>query len=129
MNTLEVRSGSPYEDKIGFSRARKVGNQIAISGSAPILSDGTNAFPEDAYSQALRCFEVIQEALEKAGGSLEGVIRTRIYLVRQDIWQDVARAHGEFFKGINPASTFIVVAGLLNDEWLVEIEADAVLEP
>lgn len=118
-----ISSGSPFEESIGFSRAVRVGNQIFVSGTAPIGAPQ----PTDPYGQAKLCLHIIQKALEEAGASLNDVVRTRTYLTNRDDYEEVARAHGEFFGEIRPASTMIVVAGLLAENWLVEIEADAVI--
>jgi enamine deaminase RidA (YjgF/YER057c/UK114 family) len=123
-----VSSGSPYEEPAGFSRARRIGRIIAVAGTAPIAPDGSTAHPGDAYRQALRCLEIIGTALNDLGASRENVIRTRVYLTDAARWREVARAHGEHFANIRPVSTFVEVKGLLDEEWLVEIEADAVLE-
>ena len=86
------------------------------------------AAPGDAYGQAKRCLEIIKQVVEEAGGSLRDVVRTRMYVTDVDCWEDVARAHGEYFSEIRPAATMVVVTGLVRDDWLVEIEAEAVLE-
>lgn len=122
-----VSSGSPYEEPTGFSRARRIGNLIAVSGTAPINPDGSTAAPGDPYRQALRCLEIIEKALGELGAGLENVIRTRVYLTDASRWQKVARAHGEYFGEVRPACTFVEVSQLLDKEWLVEIEADAVI--
>jgi len=123
-----VSSGSPYEPIIGFSRAVRVGNIIAVGGSAPIGPDGKNVGVGDPAAQTRRCIEVIRIALENAGARLEDVIRTRTFFTRQSDWEAIGRAHGEAFGTIRPASTMAIVKGLIDDEWLVEIEADAVVE-
>ena len=123
-----ISSGSPYEKPIGFSRAVRCGNLIAVAGTAPILPDGANAFPGDAYRQTKRCLEIIKRAVEQAGGTLAQVIRTRVMLTDMSRWKDVGRAHGEFFGDIRPACTFLEVKGLIDPEWLVEIEADCVVD-
>lgn len=127
MERLLVSSGSPYEEPIGFSRAVRVGNLIAVAGTAPVGADGKTAHPGDAYGQTLRCLEIIAAAIEEAGGKLENVVRTRMFLTRSEIWQDVGKAHGEYFGKIRPASTMLVVNSLLSPEWLVEIEADCIV--
>lgn len=126
MRRTSILSGSPYESKIGFSRAVRVGNRVLISGTAPIWPDGS--CDSDPLIQARRCLESILDALHRAGGSAEQIVRTRIYLTDRAYSAAVSRAHGEVFADIRPAATMIVVAGLLDDRWKVEIEAEAVLE-
>ena len=127
MSRVNVGSGSPYEDPIGFCRAVRIGDTIAVSGTAPITDDGTTASPGDLYGQTKRCLQIIKAAIESAGGTLEDVIRTRIYLIDISRWQEAAKAHGEVFSAIKPASTFCQVAALIDKDWLVEIEADCVV--
>lgn len=122
-----VSSGSSYEPVIGFSRAVKVGSTIAVSGTAPIGTDGKTVGAGDPAAQTRRCLEIIIAAIEQLGGSARDVIRTRTYITRVEDWEKIGRAHGEFFADIRPASTMVKVAGLLDPAWLVEIEADAVL--
>ena len=124
-----ISSGSPYEKSVGFSRAVRMGKRICVAGTAPIAADGSAAFPGDAYRQTRRCLEIIKRAIEEAGGSLTDVIRTRVYLTKAETWPEVAKAHGEYFSSIRPACTFVEVSRLLDPQWLVEIEADAELEP
>jgi enamine deaminase RidA (YjgF/YER057c/UK114 family) len=123
-----VSSGSPYEEPTGFSRARRIGRLIAVAGTAPIAPDGSPAHPGDLYRQTLRCLEIVEKALSDLGARRENVIRTRVYLTDAARWREAARAHGEYFREIRPACTFVEVKGLLEPEWLVEVEADAVLE-
>ena len=123
-----ISSGSPFEKPIGFSRAVRIGTTIAISGTAPIAPGGGTAYPGDLYRQTRTCIEIMKAAIEKAGGSLEHVIRTRIMLTDIDLWQEAARAHGDFFSEIRPASTFVEVSRFINKDWLVEMEADCVVE-
>lgn len=127
MNRKNISSGSSYEDTIGFSRAVRIGNTIAVSGTAPIKPDGSTAGIGDAYAQTLCCLQIIEKAIKGAGGELMDVIRTRVMLTDITKWQDAGRAHAEFFREIKPSCTFIEVKGLINEEWLVEIEADCVI--
>ncbi|RAQ95254.1 RidA family protein [Thermogemmatispora tikiterensis] len=122
-----VSSGSPYEPVIGFARAVRLGNMIAVSGTAPLGPDGKTVAPGDAAAQTRRCLEIMQAALNQLGADLSTVIRTRIFLVHAEDWEQVGRVHGEFFGAVRPASTMVQVARLLDPQWLVEIEADALL--
>src|SRR5262249_707476 len=100
---------------------------IAVSGTAPIAPDGKGTVGRDVYSQTMRCLEIIRQALADAGGSIEDVTRTRIMLTDMALWRDAARAHGEYFGAVRPACTVGQVAGFIDPEWLVEIEADAIV--
>jgi enamine deaminase RidA (YjgF/YER057c/UK114 family) len=124
MPRKNIASGSPYEKEIGFSRAVRTSNRIIVSGTAPIMPDGSTATPGDAYGQAKRCLEIIKKAVEDAGGTLRDVVRTRIYVTDASRWEEIGRAHGEFFANIRPAATMIVVNRLIREDWLVEIEAE-----
>jgi enamine deaminase RidA (YjgF/YER057c/UK114 family) len=121
-----VSSGSPFEPGIGFSRAVRAGQIVAVSGTAPIAPDGSVACPGDIYGQTRRCLEIIADAVVDAGLSLDTVVRTRIMLTDVSQWEAAARAHAEFFAAIRPATTFVEVHGFINREWLVEVEADCV---
>jgi enamine deaminase RidA (YjgF/YER057c/UK114 family) len=123
-----ISSGSPYEPKVGMSRAVRVGNIIAVSGTAPLGINGRTVEIGDAGAQARRCLEIIAGALEKAGASLRAVVRTRTLLVHIEDWQAVAKVHGEFFGGIRPANTIMQVSRFIDPDWLIEFEADAVVE-
>ena len=127
MSRQLISSGSPFEKPTGFSRAVRVGDAIAVSGTAPIAPGGGTAYPGDLYRQTRTCIEIIKDAVEKAGGRLEDVIRTRIMLTDISRWQEAARAHGEFFGEIRPASTFVQVSRFIDADWLVEMEADCVV--
>ena len=124
-----ISSGSPYEPSIGFSRAVRVGNLISVSGTAPIGPDRDTVSPGNPAAQARRCFQIIQAALEDAGSSLSDVVRTRLLLRNIDDWEKVAEVHGEFFRDVRPASTIVEVSRFIDPDWLVEIEADAVIDP
>jgi enamine deaminase RidA (YjgF/YER057c/UK114 family) len=121
-----VSSGSPYEPIAGFSRAVRVGQHVYVAGTAPIMPDGGEP-PVDVYGQTRRCLEIIGEALAKAGARFEDVVRTRAYATSPDLFDEFARAHGDVFSEIRPASAFVVVAALADPRWLVELEADAVV--
>src|SRR6185503_15576649 len=123
-----ISSGSPYEPKVGISRAVRVGPIITVAGTAPLGSDGRTVGQGDAATQARRCLEIIAAALEGAGASMGQVVRTRILLTRIEDWRAVAAVHGEFFRDIRPVNTIMQVSRFIDPEWLVEIEADAVVE-
>ena len=127
MTRRSVSSGSPMEETIGFSRAVKIGNIISVAGTAAISPDGSTAYPDDVYGQTKYCIEVMKKVIEEAGGKLEKVIRTRIMLKDISKWKEAARAHREFFSEIRPACTFVEVKGFIKADWLVETEADCVL--
>ena len=122
-----ISSGSPYEPIVGFSRAVRIGNVVAVGGTAPIGRDGKTVGINDPAAQARRCFEITRAALEQAGASLEDVIRTRVLLTDIAHWKQVAKVHGELFADIRPASTIVEVSRFINPEWLVETEVDAVV--
>ena len=123
-----VSTGSPYEPRLGISRGVRAGKIIAISGTAPIGPDGKNVAPGDAAEQARRCFEIVREALRKAGSSLNDVVRTRVLLTNIEDWEKVGKVHGEFFSTIRPANTIMQISRFIDPEWLVEVEVDAVAE-
>ncbi len=123
-----ISSGSPYEPRVGISRAVRVGSIVAVSGTAPLGPDGQTVSKGDAAGQARRCLEIIKEALERAGTSLDQVVRTRTLLTRIEDWQAVAAVHGEFFGAIRPANTIMQISRFIDPDWLVELEADAVVE-
>ena len=123
-----VSSGSPYEPLIGISRAVRAGNLITVAGTAPLDAEGKTVAPGDAEAQARRCFEIVARALESLDARLSDVVRTRILLTRIEDWERVARVHGEFFRDVRPANTVAQVVRFIDPEWLVEVEADAVVE-
>lgn len=125
MERRVVFSGNPYERIWGHSRAVRVGDQVSVSGTAPIPADGSEP-PAGAYDQTRLCLQIILEALAELGARAEDVVRTRVYGTRSDIFDDVARAHSEVFSEVMPASAFVVISELANPAWLVEIEADAI---
>jgi enamine deaminase RidA (YjgF/YER057c/UK114 family) len=127
MRTL-ISSGSPYEPKVGISRAVRVGSIIAVSGTAPLGPDGQTVGKGDPAAQARRCLDIIKEALERAGSSLDQVVRTRTLLTRINDWRIVAAVHGEYFGAIRPANTIMQVTRFIDPDWLIEFEADAIVE-
>ncbi len=120
-----ISSGLPYELIVGYSRAIRVNEHVYVSGTTPQWPDG--AVDPNPERQVRRCFEIIEKALMEAGGSLADVVRTRIYLTSASDVRAVEKVHGELFGDIRPANSTVVVAALLNPEWKVEIEADAVI--
>jgi len=118
-----ISSGSPYEEKIGFSRAVRIGNIISISGTPPMAPDGSTVFEGDLYNQTKYCLQVIEKAIKEAGGKLDDVIRTRIMLTDISRWREAGNAHAEYFSDIRPAISFFEVSGMIDSNWLVEIEA------
>ena len=123
-----VSTGSPFEPRIGISRAVRIGNTIAVTGTAPLGPDGKTIAIGDPAAQARRCLEIIKKAIEGLGGQLSDTIRTRILLTRIEDWEKVALVHGEFFTDIRPANTVMQVVRFIDPQWLVEIEADAIVE-
>jgi pterin-4a-carbinolamine dehydratase len=121
-----VFSGSPYEPRIGFSRAVRIGSRILVSGTAPIWPDGS--CDPDPEVQARRCLDIIIAALGEAGAGPEHVVRTRMFITHGQHADAVGRAHGSVFANVRPAATMVVVAGLLDPRWKVEIEAEALVE-
>jgi enamine deaminase RidA (YjgF/YER057c/UK114 family) len=121
-----ISSGSPYEDRIGFSRAVRVGPYIAIGGTAPLDANGNTVGIGDITMQTKQCLEVIKIALEKAGSSLNDVIRTRMLLTNIDHWKAVAEVKASYFKTIKPVDTIVQVSRFIDPDWLIEIEVDAI---
>ena len=122
-----ISTGSPYEPKVGISRAVRSGRVIAVTGTAPLGPDGTTVAIGDPSAQARRCLEIIRASIEALGGKISEVIRTRILLTRIEDCEKVALVHGEFFT-IRPANTIVQVVRFIDPDWLVEIEADAIVE-
>lgn len=127
MSRTLVSSGSYLEPVIGFSRAVRVGNIVVVGGTAPIRAEGGTAAIGDVYGQTRRCLEIIAKALNDAGARLEDVTRTRIILTDIALWKDAARAHAEIFVVIRPVTTLMQVTAFVDPDWLVEIEAEAVI--
>ena len=121
-----VSSGSPFEPTIGFSRAVRVGDRVLVAGTAPVWPDGS--CDPDPEVQARRCFEIILTALREAGAEARHVVRTRMFITDVSYGEAVGRAHGAIFSAIRPAATMVVISGLLDPRWKVEIEAEAILD-
>ena len=113
---------SPYEPIIGFSRAVRIASHVHVSGTGPVGADTA-----DPATQTEQCLTLIASILKEAGSSIEHVVRTRLYLTRMDDWEEIGRIHGKFFSIIRPAATMVIVASLLNPDWRVEIEVDAII--
>lgn len=128
MTRQNIKSGSPLEPIIGFSRAVRIGQHVAVGGTAPIGPDGKCAGVGDVAVQTRRCFDIIAKALSEAGASFADVTRTRIMLTRIDDWSDVAKIHGEVFGAIRPVTTVVEVKSFVDPDWLIEIEVDAIVE-
>ena len=123
-----VRTGTKWEPLVGYCRAVRVGPHIAVSGSAPVDTDGQLVGPNDPYLQAKRCIEIIAAALEEAGAGLQHVVRTRMFVTDISRWEEIAKAHQEAFADITPATSMVEVSRLIGDGMLVEIEADAIVD-
>lgn len=119
-------SGAVWEDIVGYSRAVKIGNTIEVAGTVALVN-GELIGKNDAYLQTKTILEKISAVLEEAGASIKDVVRTRIYLVDITMWEEVGKAHGEFFKEIKPASTMLAVKDLISPDYLVEIEVTAII--
>jgi len=123
---ISISSGTIWENKIGYSRAVRIGNLIEVSGTAAVDRDRIIA-PGDSYQQTRFIIQKIERAIEEAGGSLTDVIRTRIYVTNIKDWDAVGRAHGEFFRDIKPVTSMVEVKSLIDPNIVVEIEATAYL--
>jgi enamine deaminase RidA (YjgF/YER057c/UK114 family) len=122
-----VSSGSPFETVVGFSRAVRVENIVEVAGTAPIGVEGKTVGVGDMYAQTKRCLDIIALALKGAGAEARHVTRTRLLLTDMSQWREAARAHGEMFADVRPACTIVQVSGFIDPNWLVEVEATAVI--
>ena len=122
-----IYSGAEWETKVGYCRAVAIGPHVWISGTSPVAREGGTHAPGDAYAQALRCFAIIERALQELGGSLADVVRTRMYVTDILRWPEIGRAHAECLGAHPPASTMVEVRRLIADDMLVEIEVDVYL--
>jgi isochorismate pyruvate lyase len=122
-----VKSGSDWEPRVGHSRAIRAGNHVFVSGTAPNSRTDGGDFPDDAYGQTIRCFEIIIKALEDIGSDRTHVVRTRIYTLSEDDIEGLSKAHAELFADVGPASTILMVPRFAHPRWRVEIEAEAII--
>ena len=127
MSRIQVESGSPYERLYGFSRGLRRGTRVEVAGTAPIPAAGEAVAPT-AYGQMLRCGEIVTRALEQLGSTPDDVVRTRMYITDPSDADEVGRAHGELFGAARPVATMVVVAGLLDPAWKVELEVEAIAD-
>jgi isochorismate pyruvate lyase len=127
MKFERVFSGAPWESRVGYCRALRAGQHIYVTGTAPVAESGSVFAPGDAYRQAKRCFEIIEQALRELGADLDCVVRTRMFVTDITRWEEFGRAHHEAFAAHPPATSMIGVAALIDPEMLIEVEADAVV--
>lgn len=120
-------SGAPWEERVGYCRALRAGDRVFVTGTAPVAPDGSVHAPGDAYAQAVRCIEIIREALAGVGAELGDVTRTRMFVTDIDRWEEFGRAHAEAFGDHPPTTTMVEVRRLIEADMLIEIEADAVV--
>ncbi len=125
----KISSGTAWENQVGYSRAVKAGNHIFVSGTAAVDENGKIIGVGSSYHQTKYIFQKIEKALKALGADLEDVVRTRIFVVNIGDWEEIGKAHGEFFKDIKPAATMVEINNLIDINLLVEIEVDAVITP
>ncbi len=125
-NKQHITSGAPWEKKVGYSRAIRIGNCIEVSGTTS-TKNGEVSGVGDMYLQAITYLQIIQRAIEEAGGKISDVVRTRIYVTNIGKWEEAGKAHGEFFSEIRPATTLVEVSNLIHPDMLIEIEATAII--
>jgi len=127
-NRIKISSGTKWESFVGYSRAVRIGNIVEVSGTIAVDDHGNPVGNGDPYKQTIFILNKIKKAIEDAGGTIQDVVRTRMYVKDISQWEAIGKAHGEFFKEIRPSSTMVEVSALVGAEYLLEIEASAVLE-
>ena len=127
MSRINISTGAKWEDIIGYSRAVKIGNLIEVTGTVAVDDNSNLVGGNDAYEQTKFIIQKIETVLQKAGASLKDVVRTRMFVTDISRWEEYGKAHGEFFKDIKPCTTMIEVKGLIAPEYLIEIEATAII--
>lgn len=128
MTRQRAFTGAPWEKKVGYCRAQRVGNQVFVTGTAPVAEDGTTAFPGDPYRQARRCFDIITKALNEVGAEPRHVVRTRMFVTDISHWEEFGRAHQEVFGDHPPCTTMVEVKALIDPDMLIEVEADGIID-
>lgn len=128
MDRHRVSTGTEWEPRVGYSRAVRVGDRILVAGTTATDDDGEPVAPGDPEAQTRRALEIVVDAIETAGGRREDVVRTRVYVTDADDWETVGRVHGEFFDDVRPVSSMVEVSSLIGPEYVVEVEAEAVIE-